>query len=207
MVRTVAILVVLVGTAGPAFAQSTPAAFVRGFGGLTFMSEPAQVFGAGVGFRIHPNVDVIGELGRLTNVLPRELQRDLDDAAHAIGTLYGGPLAIDGKAPGVYGFGGLRVGRRIPSRATVFAEVGAGIARGTSDISARAGTTDVSRQVVAALGIDDSETRGLVAVGGGVAIPLTGHLAVDFSYRYMRIFTDDPRINTATMALGLRWGF
>jgi hypothetical protein len=74
-----------VGTAGPAFAQSTPPAFVRGFGGLTFMSEPAEVFGVGVGFRIHPNVDAIGELGRLTNVLPRELQRDLDDAAHAIG--------------------------------------------------------------------------------------------------------------------------
>ena len=47
----------------------------------------------------------------------------------------------------------------------------------------------------------------LLAVGGGVSVPLSAHLALDLGYRYMRIFTDDPRINTGTMSAGIRWGF
>jgi hypothetical protein len=207
MKRTPAIFLLFCGVAASAHAQNAPTAFVQGFGGVTFMSETATVFGAGAGVRVHEHFELIGEFGRLTNVLPRHLQEDLDDAARAIGTLYGGPLTIDGKAPAVYGLGVLRVSHYASPRLKLFLEGGGGVARGVSDITARAGRADVSSEVTRALGIKDHETAPLLAVGGGVSVPLNAHLALDLGYRYMRIFTDDPRINTGTMSAGIRWGF
>ena len=200
-------VVMLVTAAAPALAQDVPRAVVRGFGGVTFMSETATVFGAGMGVRLNDHVEVFGELGRLTNILPHALQRDLDDAARAIGSYFGGPLTIDGKAPGFYGLGGIRVSRAAGPRLRVYAEAGAGTARGTSDITAHAGTANVSREVVRALTIKESETAPLFTAGGGVTVPIAANLGLDIGYRFMRIFTDDPRINTANMSAGLRWGF
>jgi opacity protein-like surface antigen len=202
---TTALIVIVWAT--PALAQDAPQPFVRGFGGMTFMTETAGIFGGSVGVRFTRHVDVFGEFGGLTNILPRSLQEDLDAAARAMGTFFGGPLTIDGRAPGIYGLGGLRLTHAAGSRMGLFAEGGAGVAHGVSDITARAGSTDVSREVTAALRIKQSETRLLLAVGGGVTLPLTDRLALDLGYRYMRIFTDDPRINTGTMSAGVHWGF
>lgn len=207
MKRTIAALLFLGSSAAPAFGQSASPAFVRGFGGVTFMSETGGVVGGTVGVRLSRTFDVIGDAGRFSNVLPRGIQRDLDAAARAMGTAFGAPVTIDGKAPGAYVFGGIRANRTTAQRMTMFIEGGAGVAHGTSRIAARAGGVDVSREVTAALRIKPSERRGLVAVGGGVGIPLSGRLALDLGYRYMRIFTDDPRINTGTMTAGFRWGF
>jgi hypothetical protein len=201
------VLILVVAASTSALAQEAPRGVVRGFGGVTFMSETATVFGAGVGIRLNDHVEVFGELGRLTNVLPHALQRDLDDAARAIGTYFGGPLSIDGRAPGVYGLGGVRVSRAAGRRLRVYAEAGAGTTHGTSDITAHAGTANVSREVVRALTIKDSETAPLFTAGGGVTVPIAAHFGLDVGYRFMRIFTDDPRINTANMSAGLRWGF
>jgi hypothetical protein len=174
---------------------------------MTFMTETAGIVGGSAGVRLTEHVDVFGELGGLTNILPRSLQEDLDAAARAMGTFFGGPLTIDGKAPGFYGLGGMRITHAAGPRMSLFAEGGAGVAHGVSDITATAGSTDVSREVTAALGIKHSETRLLLAVGGGVTLPLTDRLALDLGYRYMCIFTDDPRINTGTMSAGVQWEF
>jgi opacity protein-like surface antigen len=206
MRRVLVVLVVLAAPATPALADDAFRASVRGFGGMTFMSETAGIFGAGLGIRIHEHVEMIGEVGRLTNVLPHELQRDLDDAARAFGTYFGAPLTIDGRAPGVYGFGGVRVSRQAGARLRIFAEAGGGTARGESRITAFAGSTNVSREVADALGLRKSETAGLIIAGGGVIVPLTRRIGLDLGYRVMRIFTDDPRINTAHLSAGIRWG-
>ena len=207
MKLAVGVFMLVAATAAPALAQNAPRGVVRGFGGVTFMSETATVFGAGMGVRLNDHVEIFGEAGRLTNILPHALQRDLDDAARAIGRYFGGPLSIDGKAPGVYGLGGIRVSRAAGPRLRVYAEAGGGTAHGTSDITAYAGATNVSREVVRALTIKPSETAPLFTVGGGVTVPITAHFGLDIGYRFMRIFTDDPRINTANMSAGLRWGF
>ena len=188
-------------SAAPALAQ--PTGFVRGLGGVSFVSEPGAMFGGTVGIRVTDSIHAIGDVGRMTNILPRSIQRDLDIAARQFGNFFGAPLTIDLKAPGLYVSGGLRLSRAVASRIDVFAEGGAGVARGTSDIRARAGGADVSQQVTAMLRLQHSVTRPLIAVGGGVWIPLTGRFRVDVGYRFLRIFTDDPRINTASMTAGL----
>lgn len=207
MTRTIAVILLLGTTAMPALAQSPSPAFVRGFGGVSFVSETGGVFGVTLGVRVTSTLDVIGDVGRLTNMLPRAIQSDIDDAARAMGTFYGAPLTIDAKAPGVYVLGGLRASHTTAQRIKLFVEGGGGVARGTSDISAHAGGADVSRDVRSVLRIKSSERRALAMVGGGVGIPLTGHLTLELGYRFMRIFTDDPRINTGTMTAGCNWGF
>jgi opacity protein-like surface antigen len=207
MKRVIAALVMAGATTAPAFGQSTSPGFIRGFGGVTFMSETGGVFGVGVGVRLTSHLHAIGDVGRLTNMLPDSIQRDLDGAARMMGVFYGVPLSIDGRAPGVYAFGGLRASHAIGRRTTVYAEGGVGGARGTSDIRASAGGTDVSHEVTAALGIKHSDSQPLVAIGAGVSVPVSGRLALDLGYRFMRIFTEDPRIDTGSMSVGLRWGF
>jgi opacity protein-like surface antigen len=200
------LLLVLTGLAATAEAQPMQGT-VRGFGGVTFMSETAGIVGMSVGVQVRPRLEIFAEGGRLTNVLPHSLQRDLDDVARSFGNYYGAPLRIDGRAPAVYGLAGVRLSHQVGTRARIYIDAGAGSARGTSDISARAGGRDVSTSVVAALGIKKSETGGLIAAGGGFMVEVTRRLGFEMGYRFMRIFTDDPRINTANMSAGLRWGF
>jgi len=199
-------VLVLAAMAAPAVAQVAHPITLRGFGGVSFMSETGGIFGAGLGVRLGPHLEAIGEVGRLTNILPRRIQRELDQAARLMQPTYG-PLSIDASAPAVYTFGGLRTTWTANTRVAFFVDGGGGVAHGTSAIEARAGSTDVSSSVRAALRIKHSETRGLVTVGGGVVVPLTGRLGLDLGYRYMRIFTDDPSIDTGTMSAAVRWGF
>ena len=200
---TSALFVIL--AAAPALAQ--PVGFVRGFGGVTFLSEPGALFGATVGIRLTSSIHAIGDIGRVSNILPRKIQRDLDATASQFGNFFGAPLTIDLDAPGLYGFGGLRVSHAVGPRMSVYGEGGGGVARGTSDITARAGSADVSQQVSAMLRIKHSETQPLLAVGGGMSIPLGDRFTTDVGYRLLRIFTDDPRINTGTMTVGFGWSF
>lgn len=199
-------VLLLAATAAPAVAQVAHPVTIRGFGGVSFMSETGGIFGAGLGVRLGRHLEAIGEVGRLTNILPRQIQRELDQAARLMQPTYG-PLSIDASAPAVYTFGGLRTTWTAHTRVAFFVDGGGGVAHGTSAIEARAGSTDVSSSVRAALRIKHSETRGLVTVGGGVFVPLTGRLGLDLGYRYMRIFTEDPRIDTGTMSAAVRWGF
>ena len=129
-----------------------------------------------------------------------------NQATGGVSVQINGPLSIDASAPAVYTFGGLRTTWTAHTRVAFFVDGGGGVAHGTSAIEARAGSTDVSSSVRAALRIKHSETRGLVTVGGGVFVPLTGRLGLDLGYRYMRIFTEDPRIDTGTMSAAVRWG-
>jgi opacity protein-like surface antigen len=207
MKQILAVLVLLAAGASPVVAQTAPSASLRGFAGVSFMSETGGTLGGGIGVRLSDHFEVIGEFGRLTNMLPRQIQRDLDEAARTMRPFFGDGLTIDGRAPAVYGFGGMRASRRAGTRLTLFADAGAGMARGTSDIRAHAGGRDVSADVRSALRIKDAETRALIALGGGVVLPLRDRLGLELGYRYMRVFTDDPRINTGTMSAAVRWGF
>ena len=207
MKHLMATVLVLAVSAASAAAQPAPAGFVRGFGGVSFLSETGGVFGVSAGVHATRSIDLFGDVGRLTNMLPRTIQRDVDAAARQFGAFYGSPLTIDLKAPALYGLGGVRLSHTTAQRFKVFVEAGAGAARGTADITAVAGGVNVSDEVTSVLGLKESVTKPLIALGGGVGIPLAGRLSLDLGYRFMRIFTEDPRIDTATMTAGVNWSF
>ena len=128
-------VVLLAATAAPALAQVAHPVTVRGFGGVSFMSETGGIFGAGLGVRLGRHLEAIGEVGRLTNILPRRIQRELDQAARLMQPTYG-PLSIDARAPALYTFGGLRTTWTANTRIAFFVDGGGGVAHGTSEIEA-----------------------------------------------------------------------
>jgi opacity protein-like surface antigen len=196
--------------ATPAAAQSAdPRGFVRAMSGLTFVTETSGMVSGGAAVNLTRRVAIVGEVGRLTNVLPKSLQDDLDDAAPLLEPQFGRPLRIDGGARAVYGLAGVRLTGRASGRATPFVEAMAGAARGTSVIHATTPGSDVSSSVERALGMPRSETHPMFTVGGGVSIAAGRRAAVEIGYRYARIQlgADDPKINTSALNGAIRVGF
>jgi hypothetical protein len=61
----------------PALAQGTPW-FVGGLGGVTFGTVTSGAVGAQFGVQVRPHLFVIGEAGRMHNVMQREIDDLLD---------------------------------------------------------------------------------------------------------------------------------
>jgi hypothetical protein len=202
------VLPIVVST--PAAAQSSDGrVFGRVLGGATFGTETGALIAAGGGVRVAPHLVLIGEAGRFSNVLPKELQRDLDRVAPLLEPQFGRPLVIDGGARAVYAVAGLRVSGRESKRVSVFAEAAAGRARGTSVIHASVAGADVTNSVERALGLPRSETHNMYSAGAGLSIGTGRHTAVELGYRFVRIQlgADDPRINASVAHLSVRVGF
>ena len=53
----------------------------------------------------------------------------------------------------------------------------------------------------------DAETRPMLSLGGGVAVPVTQKLLVDVQYRYGRIFSSNTGINTNRAGVGFGFRF
>jgi len=183
--------------------------FGRVLGGVNVGTETGALVAAGGGVRVAPHLVLIGEVGRFSNVLPKELQRDLDDVAVLLAPQFGQPLVIDGGARAVYAVAGVRVTGREPARVSFFAEAAAGRARGTSVIHASVGGMDVTNGVERALGLPRSETHNMYSAGAGLAIGAGRHTALELGYRFVRIQlgSDDPRINASVVHLSVRVGF
>jgi outer membrane protein with beta-barrel domain len=219
MGSAVRISIVFMLCATRSFAQEHRA-FVMGSGG--FAAGPdgtaGNVFGE-VGVRIAPNLFVVGDFGQFRNVQPAALQPAIDQAV--------GSLAVDGlnvvgtpSEPAWYSLGGVRY--QMPARGIVLPYVfgGVGFARLTptaqftySNGTGVLATTPTEGQDVTG-GIVSSgfftqpapENAFMFAIGGGVAIPVAPHLAVETGYRFSRIDSTSP-INTQSLTFGLGYRF
>ena len=172
---------------------------------MTFGTETSSVVGGGVGVNIGPYVVIIGEFGRMQNVLPQGLQDDLDEIADAIGDYYDVDVVIDASIPAYYGAGGVRV-QAPRGRLRPFAEVMVGAANMTLKIDARVEDVDISDEVMDEVGYV-SGTQLLVTGGGGVSIVLAQSAAIDVGYRFGYIDGDDTsaKISMAYGALVFRF--
>ena len=194
------------GISAVSYSQTSERGFVRGLGGVTFGTETGAMVGGGGGVSINEYFDVIGEFGWMQNVLPSELGNQLDDLATLITLIEGVPVSLDAKVPAVYGFGGVRGNFPTGNRVTPFVEGGVGVGHITLDLKAEVLGIDISREVEEELG-DTDDTQLLLAVGGGVNIAATSNVGFDVGYRYFRIFTDDPAINTSQVYGAAVFGF
>ena len=90
--------------ASPVSAQGTSNSrvFVGGLGGVTFGTATSSAIAGQVGVRIMPNVFVIGEIGRMQNVLPGDIADQIQEGIDFLEQA-GIPVDIDVKAPAVYG--------------------------------------------------------------------------------------------------------
>jgi opacity protein-like surface antigen len=186
---------------------SAPQGFVGGLGGVTFGTVTSAAVAGQGGVRIARDLYVIGEVGYMRNVLPKKIRDQFDDLVDEIENEAGVPVSLTVSIPAKYGFGGLRWS---PSRGTVspFVEGGVGVAHVSAKVDeAKVLGIDISRDVEDELGDDASVTKLLVAVGGGMNARLSSTLSADIGFRYTRIATEEPAINSSLLYGALKIGF
>jgi hypothetical protein len=169
-----AILVAALSLTSVAWAQE-PRASVQAFGGLGLGSATTTNanFGGAIAGRLTPNIQLVGEAGRIGNVLPSTTQ-----------TLVG----LTGVGFGVsawYGDAGVRVTGG-SSSVRPYAELAGGIARMQPHVNGLEGVPGV----IANAGLSLlNRTAPMASMGGGVTFE-AGSLVADIGYRHRRIFSD-----------------
>ena len=199
----------LIGTsicANPLQAQERSAGFAGGLGGATVGDQRGAVYGVRTGVGIGKGLFVVGEAGRIQNVLPGDVQTELDVVERLI-ELQGIDVSIDASVPVFYGMGGVRWALR-RGRVSPFLEAGAGFARLSLDVDAVVDGADISEDLLRDLEDEGIEaTKFLFSTSGGISLAVQSAWTIDVGYRYARIFTDDPRTNVNVVFGALHYNF
>jgi hypothetical protein len=175
-----AIAVALLMAPAAASAQAHNGAIV-GFGGVTFGDTASgNAFGAAAEFNVSRHIQAIGEVGRLSDVMPSFLDTALSFTP------------VDVRVSAFYGEGGVRFVASPQSPVRGYVDATAGVARLRTAYSGPGGPI-----VNAALRFLD-QTEPMLGVGGGVMFH-AGPAVFDVGYRYRRILTDST---VATLLTG-----
>jgi len=190
----------IAGTPAPATKMS-----IQGFGGLTFGNSSfvggtsfGSTFGGALALDLTPNIQAIGEFGRMSDIKPPLF--NLLEFTPA-----------DLRIPAWYGEGGVRFIAAPHSAVRPYAEATAGFARLTTDIEGFGGAAyDI---VETGLGYFN-RTEPMFGVGAGIVFQ-GGPIAVDVGYRYKRIVAsglssvlnsgNDYNVNDVRIGLGVRF--
>ena len=194
--------------ATPAVARAQNRGFIGGLGGLTFGTETSSVFAAQGGVRVASQLVVFGEVGRMQNVLPGEIQDQIDDFVRTFEAETGVDALLEAKVPAFYGMGGIRWSTDAPI--APFVEGAMGFANLSIDLHAEVDGVDVSDQADDLLEDEDDDldaTKFLLAFGGGINARLAEQVRLDVGYRYTRIFTEDPVVNTSAVFAAIKLWF
>jgi hypothetical protein len=173
-IRFAAILFATVLVTSAAHAQE-PRASVEGFGGLGMGSftTPNTNFGGVISGNVTSNVQVFGEAGRLSNVLPSTTQTLFELSPV---TLSASAFYAEGGVRLIRGSGGLRP----------YAEASAGIARLTPHVTGLNGLPGALTNAGLAF---LNNTAPIGTVGAGIALH-AGNFIADVGYRHHQVFSD-----------------
>jgi opacity protein-like surface antigen len=188
----------------PAAARAQGHSEIQGFGGVTvgtstFGSAVSPTFGGRFAFDLTPNLQAIGEAGRLAAI--ESPLFDLLDFTQ-----------IGVNVSAFYGEGGVRFIASPRSGVRPYGEATAGFARVNASVSGLGGNTD--EIVDTALSLINS-TRPVLGVGGGVVLQ-AGAVSVDIGYRYKKISAGntiaallngghDYQVNQVRLGVGFRF--
>ena len=191
----------------PAPITPLPRLFIDGVGGVTFDHAPGGIFGGGVTYTASKHVQILGEAGRLTNVLPKATAANLNAVAASF--VAGGttPFNFSAKRPGFYGLGEVRISTTMSrSGLAPFVEGGVGLAHVTSKVSAQSAGVDETGAFLAAIVPLPTQTKPMFTAGAGLSIRAGKRSVVDLGYRYGRILTSAPTIPTNRIYAAIRVG-
>lgn len=174
--RSLVAAAVLVALAAPAGAAAQSAnGHLQGFGGLTFGDvATASTFGGSLAVPLTSNVQIIGEAGQMTDLMPSLLDTALDFTP------------VDVRLAAWYGEGGVRI---LGGRSAVrpYGEATAGMARIRPRIAGFSTQADVITNT--ALRFLDT-TKPMLGVGGGILLQ-GGPVILDLGYRYKKVVGGD----------------
>jgi hypothetical protein len=169
-------VLVFVSLASPAAAQ--PRSSVQGFGGMRLGGfQPGDAsFGAVVTSELTPSIQVVGEGGRIGNLLAPSI--DL-----ALGFV---PGDLGFKTSAWYGQGGVRISTS-GSGVRPYLETQAGVAHLQTRVNdvGSGGTAAIANAALRYL----DETSPIATIGGGLTFS-AGAFVTDVGYRYRRIFSE-----------------
>lgn len=177
---------------------------IQGFGGVTFGTSSlvgtssASTFGGRFTAGLTPNIEAIGEAGRMSDIKPPLL-----------GLLDFTPVDLHVRA--WYGEGGVRFIASPHSAVRPYAEATAGFARLSTDLS---GITGRAGAVIDTGLAFLNRTEPLLGAGGGVVFQ-GGPISLDVGYRYKKILANgvasalnggNPyQVNQVRVGLGFRF--
>jgi opacity protein-like surface antigen len=169
-------VLVLLCLASSAAAQ--PHSSIQGFGGMRLggFTPTDASFGAVVTSELTPSIQVVGEGGRIGNLLSPTI--DL-----ALGLIPGG---VGFKTSAWYGQGGVRISTS-GSGVRPYLETQAGIARLQTRVSGLESPTSEAMTNAALRFLDG--TSPIATIGGGLTFS-AGSFVADVGYRYRRIFSE-----------------
>lgn len=203
-IRVLTALVVVCAAPGMALAQSADRS-IQGFGGLTFgtssvlgTASTASTFGGTFAAGLTPNLQVIGEAGRMSDIKPPLLTL-LDFTP------------VDLRVSAWYGVGGVRFIASPHSAVRPYGEATAGMARLRTGLSGFGGRADTVIDTGLAF---LNRTEPMLGAGGGVILQ-GGPIAVDVGYRYKKILAtgvasalnggNPYHVNEVRIGLGVRF--
>ncbi|MGE4053258.1 MAG: hypothetical protein AB7F99_00550 [Vicinamibacterales bacterium] len=148
----------------------------QGFGGFTFGDvATASTFGGSLAIPLGSHVQIIGEGGRMDDLMPSLIDTALD------------LTPWDLRLGAYYGEAGIRVIGSHRAAVRPYAEATAGMARLNARVAGFDGPVDVITNT--ALRFLDT-TKPLLGVGGGVIVQ-GGPVFVDLGYRYKQVMAGD----------------
>ena len=200
---------VWIAAAGAAHAQSpAPAATPsKGYAELVaqsaFGNVTSQSFGAEVGVVIRPNVQVFVEAGRIRDAAPSTLGTSAQTIAAGIAAV-AGSADFRVRQPVTFGLAGLKYAVAVSgTKAEPYVLVGGGVANVKRDVSFTTTAGDVAQFVTVGSDLSGSETKGMLSIGAGFAIPVYRSLNIDLQYRYGRVFTSGEGLNISRAGIGV----
>jgi opacity protein-like surface antigen len=195
---------------GVASAQSVSKGYVEGVAQATFGNVTSQGYGAEAGFSLGINVQVFGEVMRVNDTATAGLAADAQLIATELARTQSG-VGFSAKQPTTFGAGGLRFVFPTTSKVEPYVLVGAGVAQVKKDVTYSVNGSDVTSNlaqygIVLGTDLSGSESKLMLDLGAGVAVPVWSKLVIDFQYRYGRVFTDEGlNINRAGIGVGVRF--
>lgn len=152
--------------------------FVEGFGGLRMTSAPgvASSLGGSVVVGLTPNIQAVGEVGRLANVLPSTIATVLAFTP------------VDFRVSAFYGEGGVRLTTDSRRHASAYVETLAGMSRLNSTFGG-VGSPTADALVNTALRFVNTTNR-VAGFGTGVVLQ-RGPFVATGGYRFSRIFANN----------------
>jgi hypothetical protein len=199
MKRFVLAAILLCLSAVPAHAQG--AGRISAIGGVTFQTVTDALVGGELGANLHPNLEVYGGVNFMRNVLPRNIQTDLDNASAALTLATGNVWQLKGDIRAINAVGGVRYRMGAFRSLRPYALAGGGLA----NIKLRLRETDLGvmpQNILEEIGLNDStQTKPYLELGGGIEVP-AGALVFDAGYKFGRI-VGNQNVNTSRVYFGV----
>jgi hypothetical protein len=161
-----------------AASAQTQRSFVEGFGGLRTTTLPAVAgsLGGTLGVSLTPGIQAVGEVGRISDVMPSMFANVLD------------ATPIDLHVSALYGEGGVRFVTNPRGHVSGYGEALGGVTRLNTTFG---GVGSPTTDALVNIGLRFLDTTDPIAgVGGGVIVQ-GGPVVATIGYRFNRVFASD----------------